>query len=129
MANKNAMFLALTFGCILAFSNTYGSIAGVLCLNLGYKDSISSLFGACFITGSVIGSAIFGAIVEIYKVYKTSTMLICLIGTVSSALIAGMFFIESLSLLCVSFFLTGFSVALIPVGIDFAVELTYPVAE
>ena len=127
--NKNAMLLVLTFGFTLAFSNTYGSVVGVICLALGYSDSSSSLFGASYITGSVVGSAFFGAIVEIYKVYRTATITICALGVVSSALIAGMFFVGSLPLLCGAFLLTGCSLALLPVGIDFAVELTYPVAE
>ena len=127
--NKNAMFLVLAFGLVLAFSNTYGSIAGILCLAFGYSDSVSSLFGICYIAGSVIGSICFGFVVETQKVYKCATSVICLIGAVSSASIAGMFYIKSLPLLYSSFFLTGSALALMPVGIDFAVELTHPVAE
>ena len=123
------MLLVFTFGCVLGFANTLGSTAGVLCEALGYSDSTSSLFGAVFITGSIIGAAIFGTIVEIYKIYKTATTLICLIGTISIVLVAGMFVVGSVPLLCITFLLTGSALALMAVGIDFAVELTYPVAE
>ena len=129
LSNTNAMLLAFTFGCVLGFANTYGSTAGVLCESLGYSDSTSSLFGAVFITGSIVGAGIFGTIVEIYKTYKTATCVICLIGAISSGLVMGMFAVGSIALLCLTFFLTGSALALMAVGIDFAVELTYPVAE
>ena len=129
LKNTNAMVLVFTFSCVLGFANTYGSVAGVLCEALGYSDDTSSLFGAVFIIGSIIGAAIFGTIVEIYKNYKNATILICFIGAVSSCLVLVMFKTGIMPLMCLTFFLTGSALALMAVGIDFAVELTYPVPE
>ena len=77
----------------------------------------------------MIGSAVFGTIVEIYKNYRNATIIICFISAVSSCLVIVMFKTEIIPLICLTFFLTGSALALMAVGIDFAVELTYPVPE
>ena len=123
------MFLVLTFGLVVGFVNTYGSIIGIIVNALGYNDSLSALFGVCFITGSIIGSAVFGIIVEIYKNYKSATVMICGMGAIASTFVEVSLYIPSTVLACITMTFTGAVLALLAVGIDFAVELTYPVAE
>ena len=127
--NKNACVLIFCFACVLGFANTYGSVSGILVVALGYNDNVSSLFGMMFIIGSIIGAAVFGTIVEIYKIYKTATIIICGMGAVASAFIEFSLHLDSIVLASISFVFCGAALALLPVGIDFAVELTYPVAE
>ena len=129
LKNKNACVLILTFGFVLGFGNTYGSISGILVNALGYNDNVSSLFGTVFIIGSIVGAGIFGVLVEMYKIYKSATVVICGMGAIASVFIIYSLYINSLVLACISFLFTGATLALLPVGIDFAVELTYPVAE
>ena len=85
--NKNALILIFTFGLILGFANTYGSVSGILVNSLGFDDKAASLFGTMFILGAIVGAGIFGTIVEIYKIYKLSTMIICGMGAISSGIV------------------------------------------
>ena len=114
---------------MLGFANTYGSVSGILVVALGYNDDVSSLFGIMFIVGAIVGAAVFGTLVEIFKMYKSATIIICGMGALASAFVEYSLYIESIVLACISFVFTGAALALLPVGIDFAVELTYPVAE
>ena len=127
--NRNACVLIFTFACVLGFANTYGSVSGILVVALGYSDDVSSLFGMMFIIGSIIGAAVFGTIVEIFKIYKSATVIICGMGAIASGFIEYSLYLDSIVLASISFVFCGASLALLPVGIDFAVELTYPVAE
>jgi len=129
LKNKHAMRLVWCFGLVIGYANTYGSIVGILCTALGYKDKAASLFGVVFIVGCIIGSAVFGAIVEMFKNYKFSTVVICGMGTISSAFVVISMHMNIIYLSCISFAFAGASLAILPVGIDFAVEMTYPVPE
>lgn len=55
--------MVFTFGLVLAFANTYGSIIGIIVNEFDYDDKISSLFGVAFIVGQMVGSFTFGSIV------------------------------------------------------------------
>ena len=127
--NKNAMNLVWTFGLVISFANTYGSIIGIIVNEFGYEDRVSSLFGVVYIVGSIAGAVVFGIIVEIFNNYKSATTIICGMGAISSFFIIISMKIHNVVLACITFFFSGASLAILPVGIDFAVELTYPVAE
>ena len=43
--------MVCTFGLVLAFANTYGSIIGIIVNEFNYHDYISSIFGVAFIVG------------------------------------------------------------------------------
>ena len=83
-----------------------------------------------FIIGGLVGSGVFGGIVEVKKNYKLIT---CTISLLTALLpIPLLFSLKSMNVPAVSVccFLVGFaSISILPVGIDFGVELTHPVAE
>ena len=81
------------------------------------------------IIGAIAGAAIFGVIVEVYKIYKKATMIICAMGAIASMFIVYSLYMNYIILACISMIFTGGSLAILAVGIDFAVELSYPVAE
>jgi MFS family permease len=85
-ANKNAMLLVLCFGFIFGTVNTYGTVIGIMTKPLGYTDSDASLFGTFFIIGSLIGSGVLGAYVEITKNYKRAMIIICTIAIITPLL-------------------------------------------
>ena len=128
--NKNALLLIIVFGLVMGMMNTYGTIIGILTAALGYGPTAASAFGATFIIGGIIGSAVFGVIVEIKKNYRLVTMIIC--GGASVMSIVLMFVLDtrnntSVSIYC---FFTGFAmISILPVGMDFGVELTHPTPE
>ena len=123
------MKLVWTFGLVLAFANTYGSILGILVNEFGYNDEIASLFGVVYILGAIIGAIVFGIIVELFNNYKSATVIICGMGAIASVFVEVSMYIHNLVLASFSFGFSGSALAILPVGIDFAVELTYPVAE
>ena len=114
---------------VLAFANTYGSIIGILVNEFGYNDEIASLFGVVSILGAIIGAIVFGIIVELFNNYKSATVIICGMGAIASVFVEVSMYIHNLVLASFSFGFSGSALAILPVGIDFAVELTYPVAE
>jgi len=110
--------------------NTYGTIIGILTSALGYNDGAASAFGATFIVGGIIGSACFGVIVELKKNYRVVTIVICGLSSLTPFLQMIALNTNIISISSFSCFLTGFSmVSILPVGIDFGVELTHPTPE
>ena len=67
------MIFTLAYGMIIGSVNTYGTITGLICESFKLSVNDASLFGAVFIFGGIVGSAIFGTIVEIKKNYKLVT--------------------------------------------------------
>lgn len=122
--------LVIVFGLILGLMNTYGTIMGIMATQLEYTAANSSTFGAVFIVGGLVGSGVFGGIVEVKKNYKVVT---CVISVLTALLpIPLLFSLFSMNVVAVniSSFAVGFaSISILPVGIDFGVELTHPVAE
>ena len=55
--------MVCTFGLVLGFANTYGSIIGIIVNEFDYEDVVSSLFGVAFIVGQIAGAFVFGWIV------------------------------------------------------------------
>ena len=61
--STNALKMVCTFGLVLGFANTYGSIIGIIVNEFAYEDIVSSLFGVAFIIGQIAGAFVFGSIV------------------------------------------------------------------
>jgi len=128
--NKNAMIAGLVFGLVMGVMNTYGTIMGIIADTYGYTPGNISLFGAIFIVGGIIGSGVFGGIVEVFKNYKKALIAIALMTVVSPiGLLFGLLSMK-VWLATIASFIVGFSsVSVLPVGIDFGVELTHPIGE
>lgn len=101
-----------------------------MCASYGYEDSATSVFGAVFIVGGIFGSAVFGIITELKKNYKFICVLLSCVSTLSPVLFLVALPTGSVawvSIMCA--FVGFFGLALLPVGLDFAVEITYPLPE
>ena len=88
------------------------------------------MFGALFIFGGIMGSLCFGVWVEIKKVYKLSYIIICAGSTISLigltfALLSG----DAGLVTFVCFVVGFFMISILSVGIEYAVEVTYPIEE
>jgi predicted MFS family arabinose efflux permease len=128
--NKNFIILMVSFGIILGMMNTYGTIIGILTSALSYGPEAASVFGAVFIIGGIIGSAVFGILVEIKKNYRAATITICGISSIMPLALMFSFLTMNDTLVSVCCFITGFAmIAILPVGMDFGVELTHPTPE
>eukprot|EP00355_Strombidium_rassoulzadegani_P008782 CAMPEP_0168620342 /NCGR_PEP_ID=MMETSP0449_2-20121227/7084_1 /TAXON_ID=1082188 /ORGANISM="Strombidium rassoulzadegani, Strain ras09" /LENGTH=156 /DNA_ID=CAMNT_0008661337 /DNA_START=1074 /DNA_END=1540 /DNA_ORIENTATION=- len=95
-----------------------------------YESGNSSIFGALFIVGGILGSVAFGIYVEKTLRYRAAVLGI---ATLSLLLNLVVYFVMPLGILwvtCCLFTLVGFSmVPILAVSFDFAVELTYPIGE
>lgn len=129
MKDKNFIKLIVTFGILFGTINTYGTIIGIITNKFGYSDDNASLFGAVFIIGGLIGCAILGAFVEVTRKYKTAMIMIGVIAVLAPLGLMGTLFTGEVWPVCIGAFVLGFDLAILPVGIDFGVEITYPIAE
>ena len=130
LKDKNAIILVVNFGIILGIMNTYGTIIGIITFNYGYSEGNTSLFGAIFILGGIVGSGVFGGIVEVYKNYRTALIIISWLTAVFPIALLFSFPTMIVWLVTLACFVLGFAtISVLPVGIDFGVELTHPVGE
>ena len=118
-----------TFGIIFGTVNTYGTIVGILSNKMGYEDSAASVFGAVFIIGGIVGSAIMGVYVENSRKYKLAMIIISIVAMIGPLGLLGSLYSGEVWPVCIAVFVLGFDLAILPVGIDFGVEATFPVAE
>ena len=119
----------MTFGIIFGTVNTYGTIVGIIANRMDYSDSDASVFGAVFIIGGIVGSAILGIFVESTRKYKLAMMIISCIAIVGPFALLGTLYTGIVWPVCIAAFLLGFDLAILPVGIDFGVEATFPIPE
>lgn len=88
------------------------------------------MFGALFIFGGIIGSGVAGTIVEIKKNYK---VMVTILGVLTAITSVGLMLImrsmsgSGTSAAC--FIVGSVTISVLPVGIDFAVEISHPVPE
>ena len=102
---------------------------GILSSEMGYEDAASSVFGAVFIIGGIVGSAIMGVYVEVSRKYKQSMIIISAVGMIGPLGLLGSLYTREVWPVCIAVFILGFDLAILPVGIDFGVEATFPIAE
>ena len=110
--------------------NALGSVAAIMAKSAKYDAAYSPVLGAVFIIGGMIGSAIFGIWVEKTKKYKLATILICLLSTLMMGMLILSFALKSVlftAFMCL--FIGVVMIPIMPVGFDFALELTFPVGE
>ena len=130
LTNRNILLLMFSFAQVQGVFNTLGTVMGDVCDSFDFTLDDSSLFGALFIGGGILGSALQGAYVEITKQYKRSLISIGFFTTVF--LVLNYAFIESKSVLTYAFICLGLGMSTVPImaiGFDFGVELSYPIEE
>lgn len=130
LSNKNVLMMMVIFGLIQGVFNTYGTVIGEMVNAYHYTDSWAAVFGAVFIFGGLVGSAVFGIYVEIKRKYKRAVIMICFFSIFAS--IGVLFsFINKIDWLTAIFcFLVGFfMIPIMAVGFEFGVEVTFPIGE
>jgi len=82
LTDKNGLLLTIVFGIILGIMNTYGTLVGIIANEYEFSTNAAALFGATFIIGGLIGSGVFGGIVETKKNYKKMLTIIAILTTI-----------------------------------------------
>lgn len=67
LTNKDILMLMFVFGQVQGIFNCLGTVMGEASDAFGFSADDASLFGALFIVGGIVGSAIFGVWVEITR--------------------------------------------------------------
>ena len=129
LKDRNFQKILFTFGIIFGTVNTLGTIVGIIANKYDYSDANASVFGAVFIIGGIVGSAIMGIYVETSRKYKRAMIIISIIAMIGPLGLLSSLYTGLVWPVCIACFVLGFDLAILPVGIDFGVEATFPVAE
>lgn len=128
--NRNYMLLTLNACCLYANTSTLSAIVSALTKPYGFKGTDNALFAVVFIVTGLVGTVFAGIMLDKYRKYKISIILIAIVAMIAYGLtyltlptgVAG-YFAANLGLV-------GFgTLPVIPVCFAFAVELTYPIQE
>ncbi|GBM32045.1 Feline leukemia virus subgroup C receptor-related protein 2 [Araneus ventricosus] len=129
--NLNYMLLLVTYGINVGVFYAISTFLNqmILFYNKGAEES-AGLMGLTIVISGMVGSVVCGVILDKTHRFKETTLIVymlSLLGMISFAvalpfgLLLPMFFVSSL----LGFFMTGY----LPLGFEFAAELTYPEAE
>lgn len=125
---KEIWVLFLIFGQIQGTFSTLGTVMGSIADQFDYTVNDISSFGAVFILGGIIGSALFGINVEKTQQYKRAVTMICILSCLATIGLLFAFPSDTVWLVNLGCFLEGFAtVPIIAIAFDFGAELTYPV--
>ncbi|EAR83954.2 MFS transporter (macronuclear) [Tetrahymena thermophila SB210] len=128
--DKNFIFLYIYFGCILGNFNSVATLINFFLEKFGYSSDDTSYFGAVFIVSGLIGSAILSIVVEKNQKYKLVIIMSTIASILSYSLTMAVLPVEIFSIQLISFFLFGFfATPLIPLSLEFACEITFPISE
>ncbi|EAS01074.2 MFS transporter (macronuclear) [Tetrahymena thermophila SB210] len=128
--NKDFIKLFFAFGCVLGNFNSIATLINFYLEQFGFSSDQTSYFGAMFIVSGLIGSGILSVVVERTSAYKKVMTITCLISIFTYGLQMGMLVLENFWLLMIAIFLMGFfTTPLIPISMDFACEITFPISE
>ncbi|KAL4430217.1 hypothetical protein ABPG74_014776 [Tetrahymena malaccensis] len=128
--DKNFILLYIYFGCILGNFNSIATLINFFLEQFSYSSDDTSYFGTVFIISGLIGSAVFSIIVEKNQKYKLAIIISSIASILSYSLTMGFLSLDIFSLQLIAFFLFGFfATPLIPLSLEFACEITYPISE
>eukprot|EP00817_Percolomonadidae_sp_ATCC50343_P005841 CAMPEP_0117418872 /NCGR_PEP_ID=MMETSP0758-20121206/563_1 /TAXON_ID=63605 /ORGANISM="Percolomonas cosmopolitus, Strain AE-1 (ATCC 50343)" /LENGTH=352 /DNA_ID=CAMNT_0005199629 /DNA_START=459 /DNA_END=1517 /DNA_ORIENTATION=+ len=143
LSNKESAKAMLTniyfFLLMITYSVGFGVLSAIIaCLGQiltpqGYTQTDSSIYGLTIITVGLIGCVVFGTIADRTKKFKIC-LWVCAIGALlgTSVFCLGMFFQKTVYwfwIILAAFVILGiFSVPFVPLSLEIACEITYPVA-
>ena len=76
-----------------------------------------------------MGCAILGVYVEKTKKYKVATFIVTLITLGGSLILMGCLTIGAVWVVTIAAFILGGTLAILPIGVQYAIELTFPISE
>jgi len=130
LSNKSYLFCVISFNFLYGIYTSLGAVVAELTHPYGYEPSDNSIFGATFILSGVIGSFVYGVLLDKYNRYKLTMSVICFSAIFSFGLAFWTLPSRNVGLFAVNLVLVGISVLpIIPVAFAFSVELTFPLAE
>lgn len=130
LGNKSYLLLCSAYTLLYGVYTSLGAVVAAITEPYGFKSVDNAIFGGIFIFSGVAGSFILGIALD-----KTSKYKMMIMGTSFGAILfigLSFFTLPSMSttLFAINLVFVGFCVIpIIPIGLSFAVELTFPVPE
>jgi len=124
------LLLFVVFGLGLGAFNTVATVLNQLLVPFDYGDFNSSVIGALLILFGIIGSGIAGAVVDRTQAFKI--VLLCSLtgGVISMVLLAIFLKPDDFAILCVVSAFIGFTMTpVLPLSLELATEISYPIGE
>uniref|UniRef100_A0A182JVD2 Major facilitator superfamily (MFS) profile domain-containing protein n=1 Tax=Anopheles christyi TaxID=43041 RepID=A0A182JVD2_9DIPT len=128
LKDENYLILVIAYGINVGLFNAFSTLLNQIVLNY-FPDSATDAgrIGLALIVLGLIGSMVFGYLLDTSHKYKATAVWVCRLSAVTLVIFALALESRSKKLLAVAsvflgFFMTGFQ----PIGYEFAAELTFP---
>lgn len=128
--NKNYLFLVLSYSLMYGVYTCLGACLDSVVMPYGFTSADAAIFGATFICCGILGSFIMSSLLDKYKWYKKILRTSCF-GTLGfGSFLIVTFTWGNLAICTINIGVMGFFILpILPVGYNFACEITYPVSE
>ncbi|CAL8108474.1 unnamed protein product [Calicophoron daubneyi] len=128
--NPSFMLLLCSYGINTGTYYALGTLLNLILLQFFPADAPIGWVGFLLIISGIIGSIIGGIVLDKSKKYKLVIIVMYLMGLLWMGVFTGCLYRHSIVLIFVcSFFLGFFMTGFLPIGFEFAAELTYPESE
>jgi hypothetical protein len=131
LINPSYAYLLVSFSLVLGVFNGLATLVEPLIQPFGYGSDDSSVIGGLLIGLGVLGSIIFGVVIEKTLAYKKVIVCLTLMGVLMMLSMGVCFYYEmSLTLVGVAMGALGFVlVPVMPLSFELACEISFPVGE
>jgi len=117
------------FGLTLGVFNALGTAVDEIAKAFNINDMSSSI-GAGFIIGGIVGSAVYGVLLDKYHKFKLTLIIIQVSSIFAVVLFTLVLMYESKTWSAVVAFILGaLMIPIWPVGVEYCAEITFPVEE
>jgi len=128
--NPSFLIVMTEFALVFGAYNTLATIINQLILPYGYSNDDAGTLGALTIFLGIVGAGVAGLVVDKWKIYKWSLAVSLFFGTLSFALFTIFLMPNWFVGLCIAVSLGGFfNTAVIPISLELACEVSYPIGE
>lgn len=128
--DPNFWLLFLAFGFGLGSFNTLATLINQIVAPEGYNDQQSGVLGAMVVFAGLVGSGVAGAIVDKFRCYKAVLVVSFTLATLSTALFTLVLQEDQFWMVFIACTLIGLTMMpLLPISLELAVEITYPMRE
>lgn len=131
LKNFNYVLLVLSYGIIVGTSIAMATILfSIVSPHFPGEDEVIGWMGLLVILSGTIGSIIAGYILDLTHRYKETSVAVFIFSFLFMILFSALLYVEAIWLQFVTISILGFFMtSYLPVGFEFAVEITYPEPE
>jgi hypothetical protein len=130
LKNRNYVYLSVAYALMIGMNTAFGISIDPIFGPLGFTNFDIAVLGVCVVTAGVCASMLSGFLLKAYQKYLLMTRISCFGCAVLLFVAIGTFQTTDVKLISLNMILAAiFLIPIIPIGINFANELTYPLDE